>query len=227
MVTRPDRRADNKQTRTLSASQNILSRADGSAKFEFGTTSVICSVSGPVEVQMRDEKLDEATVEVIVRPAKGVRATKEKLIENTLRTTFEPIILGGMMPRTLVQITVQVTKDDGSVLAASINAIALALLDAGIPLKYMAAAVTCMFDSKTCEVVLDPTAVELQNSKSVHTFAFDNTRKTSNVLLSDSDGIFNEAEYSSCQEACFEAVEQIHTFLRTAVESKKHKEHQQ
>jgi exosome complex component RRP46 len=36
MVTRPDRRADNKQTRTLSASQNILSRADGSAKFEFG-----------------------------------------------------------------------------------------------------------------------------------------------------------------------------------------------
>ncbi|KAG0772506.1 hypothetical protein G6F22_015684 [Rhizopus arrhizus] len=194
MVTRPDRRADNKQTRTLSASQNILSRADGSAKFEFGTTSVICSVSGPVEVQMRDEKLDEATVEVIVRPAKGVRATKEKLIENTLRTTFEPIILGGMMPRTLVQITVQVTKDDGSVLAASINAIALALLDAGIPLKYMAAAVTCMFDSKTCEVVLDPTAVELQNSKSVHTFAFDNTRKTSNVLLSDSDGIFNEAE---------------------------------
>ncbi|KAG1206417.1 hypothetical protein G6F35_011225 [Rhizopus arrhizus] len=162
MVTRPDRRADNKQTRTLSASQNILSRADGSAKFEFGTTSVICSVSGPVEVQMRDEKLDEATVEVIVRPAKGVRATKEKLIENTLRTTFEPIILGGMMPRTLVQITVQVTKDDGSVLAASINAIALALLDAGIPLKYMAAAVTCMFDSKTCEVVLDPTAVELQ-----------------------------------------------------------------
>lgn len=127
-----------------------------------GTTAVICSVNGPVEVQMRDEKLDEATVEVVFKPAKGLSTTKERVIEHTLRTTFEPIILGGMMPRTLVQITIQILKDDGSALAASVNAISLALLDSGVPLKHLAAAATCMVDSKTNQVILDPTAVELQ-----------------------------------------------------------------
>lgn len=126
-----------------------------------GSTSVMCSVSGPVEVQIRDEKLDEATVEVVVRPAKGFQTTKEKLMESMLRTAFEPVILGGMMPRTLVQIVVQIIKDDGCVLAAAVNAITIALLDAGIPMKHMAAAITVMIDQEN-ELVLDPTAIELE-----------------------------------------------------------------
>lgn len=36
MVNRPDRRDDNTQLRAFSASQNILNKADGSSKFEFG-----------------------------------------------------------------------------------------------------------------------------------------------------------------------------------------------
>ena len=59
--------------------------------------------------------MDEATVEVVVRPAIGVPTTTEKLQEQLLRTAIEPVILGGMMPRTLVQIVVQIVKDDGSV----------------------------------------------------------------------------------------------------------------
>ncbi|CEG69322.1 hypothetical protein RMATCC62417_05415 [Rhizopus microsporus] len=225
-MTRPDRRTENTQLRTFSATQNVLHRADGSARFDLGATSVICSVSGPMEVPLRDEKLDEATVEVVVRPSSGIASTKEKLIENTLRTTFEPIILGGMMPRTLVQIVVQIIKDDGSVIAAAVNAIALALLDTGIPLKYMAASVTCMID-KTNNIILDPTAAELENAKSVHTFAFDNTPRTTTVLLSDSSGVFSEEEYIECYDLCHQAVGQVHSFIRTAVEAKKQKEHQQ
>lgn len=136
----------------------------------------MCSVSGPIEVQIRDEKLDEATVEVVVRPATGTSSTREKLMEGILRTAFEPIILGGMMPRTLIQIVVQIMKDDGCVLAASVNAITVALLDAGIPMKHMAAAITVMID-KDDELVLDPTTVELEvqkrmKKKSVHEFLY-------------------------------------------------------
>lgn len=36
MTVRSDHRTDNKELRVLSASQNILNRADGSAKFSFG-----------------------------------------------------------------------------------------------------------------------------------------------------------------------------------------------
>ncbi|KAI8376467.1 ribosomal protein S5 domain 2-type protein [Radiomyces spectabilis] len=227
MVIRPDRRTDNTQLRAFAASQNILNRADGSAKFELGETSVMVSVVGPVDVQIRDEKMDEATVELVVRPAVGYPATKEKLMESTLRTAFEPVILGGMMPRTLVQIVVQIIKDDGSVMAAAINAITLALLDAGIPMKHMAAAVTCIIDASSKEIILDPTVEEIQNAASTHTFAFDNLHKTPHVLLSDSEGHFDENQYFSCHDLCYEAVDKVHGFMRVAVESKKKKEQQQ
>ncbi|KAI9320700.1 ribosomal protein S5 domain 2-type protein [Dichotomocladium elegans] len=224
---RPDRRTENTQLRNFSASQNVLNQADGSATFEFGETSVMVSVVGPVEVQMRDEKMDEATVEVVVRPDKGVATTKEKLLEQTLRTAIEPVILGGMMPRTLIQIVVQVLKDDGSVLAASLNGITLALLDGGIPMKFMIAAMTCMIDRKTEEIVMDPTTKELENAASVHTFAFDNLSKTPHVLLSDSAGEFTQEQYFVCHDKCYEAVDKVHGFLRVAVDSKKQKEYQQ
>jgi exosome complex component RRP46 len=183
MVERPDSRTDNTELRAFSASQNILNRADGSAKFEFGkdkekegnkkihlfivllflgATSVLTSVNGPIDVSLRDEKLDEATVEVVVRPARGVSTTKERLMENTLRTAFAPIILAGMMPRTLIQIVVQILKDDGSALAAAANSITLALLDAGVPMRQMVGSVTCMIDEKTKSLILDPTTIELE-----------------------------------------------------------------
>ncbi|KAI9022320.1 ribosomal protein S5 domain 2-type protein [Phycomyces nitens] len=226
-MVRPDRRAENTQLRAFAASQNILDKADGSAKFDFGNTSVLVSVVGPVEVQIRDEKLDEATVEVVVRPSVGYPTTKEKLMESMLQSAFEPVIMGGIMPRTLLQIVVQIVKDDGAVLAAAVNAVTLGLLDAGIPMKYMASALTCMIHKDSHELVLDPTAEELENASSVHTFAFDNLHHTPHVLLSDSTGRFSEEEYFTSHDTCFEAVDKVQGFLRAAVISKKEKEQQQ
>ncbi|ORZ10857.1 ribosomal protein S5 domain 2-type protein [Absidia repens] len=227
MSTRLDQRSDNKEIRPLSTSQNILNRADGSAKFSFGETSVMVSVCGPMDVSLRDEKLDEATVEVVVRPATGYAQTNEKLMESTLRTTFEPIILSGMMPRTLIEIVVQIEKDDGSVLSAAINGIALALLDAGLPMKYLPSSVTCAVDKATDDIIVDPTSKELENTSSCHTFAFDGTSTKPHILLSNSIGQFSEQQYFACHDLCFEAVDKVQGFLRVSVESKKEKEYQQ
>ncbi|CDH57247.1 exosome complex component rrp46 [Lichtheimia corymbifera JMRC:FSU:9682] len=224
---RPDRRTENTQLRSFSSSQNVLNQADGSATFDLGETSVMVSVLGPVEVPLRDEKMDEATVEVVVRPSMGVPATKEKLMEQTLRRAIEPVILGGMMPRTLIQIVVQILKDDGSAIAASLNAMSLALVDAGVPMKFMIASMSCMIDRITNEIVMDPTTKELENASSVHTFAFDNLSATPNILLSDSRGDFSQKQYFECHDKCLNAVEKVHDFLRMAVNSKKEKEYQQ
>ncbi len=49
-----------------------LQRADGSATYSAHGFSVLAAVNGPVEVQRRDELPEEATVDVVVRPAAGV-----------------------------------------------------------------------------------------------------------------------------------------------------------
>ena len=42
------------------------------ATYLSGNSTVLCSVTGPADVRIRDEKLDKATLDVIVRPAVGV-----------------------------------------------------------------------------------------------------------------------------------------------------------
>jgi len=49
-----------------------------------------------------------------------------------IRQCFEPLLLLTVAPRCKVQIQVQVLRDSGSVLSCALNAVALALLDAGI-----------------------------------------------------------------------------------------------
>ena len=75
----------------------------------------MCSVVGPAEVKLRDEKLDKATIEVVVRPLVGLPGIKDKAREQAIRETLEPLILSGLHPRTGIQIVIQTMKDDGSV----------------------------------------------------------------------------------------------------------------
>ncbi|KAI8072944.1 ribosomal protein S5 domain 2-type protein [Gongronella butleri] len=226
-MVRPDKRIDDTELRPLTASMNILHRVDGSARFCFGDTCVIASVCGPADISARDEKLDEATVEVVVRPATGFVRTKEKLLESMLRTTFEPMILTGMMPRTLLELVVQIEKDDGAALSAAINALTLALIDAGVPLKGMVSSLTCMIDSTSDAIVLDPTAEEAKNAASLHTFAFNPSITEPHMILTESTGQFSEKQLFACHDACFTASAKLNGFLRVSVETKKKKEYQQ
>ncbi|KAI1293283.1 Exosome component 5 [Mortierella claussenii] len=239
-------RTSSHQLRPFFSSQNLLNRADGSAQFDFGGSSVLCSVVGPAEVKIRDEKLDKATIEVVARPLVGLPSVKDKAREQAIRETLEPLILSSLHPRTLLQIVVQIMKDDGCILSTAFNATILALLDAGIPLKSILGSVTCIIDAQSNEILLDPTTEELAQARSTHVFVFDNKASiplsskqdkgdidmeghdaTAAVLFSDSTGLFTEDEYFECANVCFKAGQAVHGFIRTAVQKKLEKEHQQ
>ena len=110
------------------AALSHLHRADGSATFSQNGYTVIGAVNGPIEVQRRDELSEEAAVDVIVRPAAGVGGaypapsfvslpflnliipgTRERHLESILQSTLRQIILIHNFPRTLIQITLQIT----------------------------------------------------------------------------------------------------------------------
>ena len=58
-----------------------------------------------------------------------VDSDREK--EMIIRQAFEQFIDTSLYPRRIISIIVQVVVDDGSVLSAAINAVCLALVDAG------------------------------------------------------------------------------------------------
>ncbi|KAL0243531.1 hypothetical protein I308_105497 [Cryptococcus tetragattii IND107] len=106
----PSRRPDGRtpaQIRPLHLSIGELDRADGSARFAFGSNAVLASCSGPIEVRLREELPDKATLEVNHRPLEGVGATPSRALVTTLETIFPPVLSLEMHPRSLVQLVVQ------------------------------------------------------------------------------------------------------------------------
>jgi ribonuclease PH len=105
-------------------------------------------------------------------------ASKEKEYEQIIRQTFSPAILLENFPRAVISIVVQVVEDNGSVLSVAINAVSLALLDAGIPMLSVVTSATCaVFPDGT--LVLDPSSPEeevLPSRSSMGTVAYLTTK---------------------------------------------------
>ncbi|KAK1558455.1 hypothetical protein Q3G72_002498 [Acer saccharum] len=133
------------EMRQLRADIGVVSKADGSAMFEMGNTKVIAAVYGPREVQNKGQQInnDHALVRCEysmanfstgdrMRKPKGDRRSIE--ISLVIRQTMEACIMTHLMPRSQIDIFVQVLQADGGTRSACINAATLALADAGIPM---------------------------------------------------------------------------------------------
>ncbi|KAH6571759.1 hypothetical protein BASA60_007017 [Batrachochytrium salamandrivorans] len=77
---RPDKRSAT-QLRTMGCVIGMLSRADGSARFSLGDSNVLCSVYGPTAARARDERLDQACIQVVFNPVSGASGTQERMYE--------------------------------------------------------------------------------------------------------------------------------------------------
>ncbi|KAJ7046434.1 exosome component Rrp46 [Mycena alexandri] len=129
------------EPRALKVSLDGLARVDGSARFGFGDTVALASVSGPIEVRLAAENPSLSTFEVLIRPLSNVPATQSKSLAATIRAALIPSLILSQNPRTLIQLVIQSlsptrTKSSDTLVAAMINASTVALLNAGsIPMK--------------------------------------------------------------------------------------------
>lgn len=187
-----------------------LHRADGSATYAHNGYTIVGAVNGPIEVLRRDELPEEATIEVNVRPAIGVGTPRERHLETVLHNALRSVILIRNIPRSLVQITLQVrTLPEGddvtgvntglTILPHLLHTAILSLLSSSVPLRTIATSTLVAISSKSAEPLLSPTAKDLFRAKpikSVHVFAFSGDRK---MVLNESDGVFS---YKEWDEVC-------------------------
>ena len=72
-----------------------------------GTQSSAASVTGPIEVRIRDELTDRATFQVIISPLEGYPGIASKALSAELRDLFQSVILLHHHPRALIQLSIQ------------------------------------------------------------------------------------------------------------------------
>ncbi|KAF8057927.1 Serine/threonine-protein phosphatase PP1 isozyme 1 [Scenedesmus sp. PABB004] len=146
---RDGRRA--KELRRIKCAVGVLASADGSAMFEMGNTQVLASVFGPREVESRSERQEDRAIVkceyAMANFSTGERRRRGKMdrrsteLSKVIRNTLEQTICLELLPRSQIDVCVQVLQADGGTRCACINAAAMALADAGIPMRDMVAGV--------------------------------------------------------------------------------------
>ncbi|MCJ1246382.1 exosome non-catalytic core subunit rrp46 [Trapelia coarctata] len=179
-----------------------LRRADGSATYSVCGFSVLAAINGPTEVQRRDELPEEATVDVVVRPAVGVGGVRECHLESIIHKTLRRVILVSAHPRKLIQVTLQVTRTPENdsvptklpqatthlpILPALLQASMLALLSTSIPLADVYTSTLIAVDSKG-SLLRRPSAKDVAAAHSLHVFAVSAHNR---LLVAESEGSFD------------------------------------
>ncbi|MEM4271437.1 MAG: exosome complex exonuclease Rrp41 [Candidatus Pacearchaeota archaeon] len=139
------------ETREIKAEIGVIKNADGSALFGFGDTIAIAAVYGPKQLHPQH----------LQNPQKGVlRCTYDMLsfsvperkkpgpsrrsveISKIIEWALSSIVDLENFPNTVVDVFITVTSADASTRIAGINAAAMALAQAGIPMKEMISAIS-------------------------------------------------------------------------------------
>ncbi|PSN31799.1 Exosome complex component RRP46 [Blattella germanica] len=192
-----DTENDEEYLRPFHCELNVLSRADGSAILTQGDTTVMTAVYGPVEVKLQRIRIDKASVEAIYRPKSGVT---DRMRESLLRNTCEISLVASLYPRTSVSVIIQEIQDSGGLMACAVNAACLALMNSGIAMKFLVAAVGCMIDQDD-KILIDPNNKQLKRS----------------IVASHTSGSFTQTQYQECLLRCKDVSGKIFTFYRDLV----------
>ncbi|XP_053984647.1 exosome complex component RRP46 [Hylaeus anthracinus] len=194
---------------------NQLSMPDGSAMLMQGDTAVVVGIYGPIEAKPQKMVYNKAAVEVSYVPIKGPAKVDDRMTELYIKETCEAAMIVTFHPATAICINVQELEDSGGLLACTINAACLALINAAIPMKYTFAAVSCMIETDTGNIILDPNNAQLEDARAEFTYGFDGIKK--DVICCHTAGRFTESEFFETMEKCKEASQYVFDFYRNLV----------
>ena len=150
-----------------------LSEATGSCQLEFGSTKVLCAVTGPAVPVRSTVFNEEGTLKVDVRFAPWTKGggmdnnnREQNALERQLSSQVYDAILPSVhlapYPKAFITVHVVVLQACGGELAAAITAASLALSDAQIEVKDLVCACTIV-ECGEDEVLVDPEAADVKD----------------------------------------------------------------
>ncbi len=216
------RRVD--EIRPMKIEVGVLSRADGSCYLEWGNNKVLAGVFGPRELHPRRmQRPDTAivryrynmaafSVEDRIRPGPNRRSTE---ISKVSREAFEPVVLTHLYPSAVIDVFAEVLQADAGTRTAAINAAAIALADAGIPMKGLVSA--CAVGKVDGKLVLDLGKDEDNYGDADLPVAM---TQDGDVTLIQMDGNFTQDEFKEAMELVKVGCKQILEIQREALKGK-------
>jgi exosome complex component RRP41 len=222
------------EVRPMTAKVGIVPSADGSAQFETGKTKAIAVVRGPRTLHpqhMQNPRkgilrvnygMMPFSVEDRIRPGPNRRSEEiSKVTEWALSSVVE---LSGF-PNTVVDVFIQIPQADAGTRVAGINAAAMALAHAGIPMKEMLTAIAVGKADKTLIVDVDKEEEDFHEGEGATDIPLAIlTSRTKEIALLQLDGKISIQEFKDAIELAKKACEKVLEVQMEALKNSKKEE---
>ena len=222
------KRADGRafdELRTLKIESGVLPNADGSAYIEMGRNKILAGVFGPREMHPKhNAKPNEAVLRCryhmapfSVDPRRSpAPSRRDQEISMVMRSALEPAVFLERYPRASIDVYIEVLEADGGTRCASINAAAVALVDAGIPMRDLVAA--CAVGKIEDKLILDLGDYEDKKGQSDMPIAY--MPKLGKVTLLQMDGEMTTEETERALNLAIEGCKKVYEVQREALKKK-------
>lgn len=188
------------QLREVTMKVNTITSSNGSAQVSFGHTTAIASVQGPRSLFPKHLQEPQSGIlrvrynmlpfSVSDRKSPGPDRRSTEL-SKVIRKALNPAVILDDYPKATIDAFIEVIEADGSTRVTGINALSLALTDAGIPMKDMVSA--CSVGKINDTLILDLNGIEDNNSESDVAVAMMPNKNL--ITLLQMDGMLTKEEF--------------------------------
>ena len=225
------------ELRRIHASIGQAGKAEGSAYLEVGNTKIHCSVFGPREAtsQSQHRKQDSSILNVELnlatfgqagtsgnRPRRNPKYSRKNIeLCAFVRSAFESVILAssnfskasaGNNTNTQIDVFVQVLQSDGSLLACIVNAVGLALVDAGVPMQDWVSAASVSAACSDAQVLITD-ANWAEECTRIPTITLAVAQRSGEIVSCSSKGRFHIERLPEAVRVAVEASAKVHKIL--------------
>ena len=217
------RKAD--ELRPVKLQVGVLSNADGSAYIEHGKNKILVGVFGPREVHPKHfMQADRMVLKVryhmapfSVQERKSPAPSRREVeLSKVIKESLEPALFLELYPRTGVDVFIEVLQADGGTRCAAITAAALAIADAGVPMRDLV--VGCAAGKVDDTVVLDLYDAEDKLGAADVPVAY--MPSLNAITLLQMDGILEPAEFEKAVNMAMEGCKKIYEMQKEALKTK-------
>ncbi|KHO48382.1 MAG: exosome complex component RRP41 [archaeon GW2011_AR5] len=213
------------ELRPIYAAVGVLKNANGSAMFKLGNTTAIAGVFGPRKVfPKHQEEAERAIIRTKYnmapfatternRPGTNRRSTEISMVT---RQALRPLLFLDEFPKTAIDVHIEVLQADASTRCVGINAAALALADAGIPMRDLVS--SCSAGKVGENVVLDVAGKEDTEGELDLPIAYYPKKKQ--ITLLQMDGVTDSKEVKEIIKLAMKGCEKIYEEQKRALRNK-------
>ena len=214
------------ECRPMIAKVGVVPNAEGSAMFSFGNTIAIAAVYGPKEMhpkhmENRKKGVLRCTYNMLsfsvtdrIRPGQNKRGQE---ISKVTEWALAPVVMIDNFPSTVVDVHIYILQANASTRCAGINAAAMALAHAGVPMKDLVTSVSIGKLDKQLVVDLNKDEEDWEEGEGATDIPFTMTSTGSDITHVQLDGKISTKQLKEAAELAKKSIKDIYEVQKKAL----------